>query len=309
MQKVSVHHFSSDFNEQFQAFALPGGRAVHSHVYPWFIEWCQGQQKKGIRWIHTYHLNYYPEHGKDTLEPWQEAINESLFRDASKADVKISVSKWQQEELFREHGIATEYLPNGVDVSSCDDGRAARFIGQFGPEDFILYVGRNDPVKNPAEFVRLARFLPAYNFVMVGGGLNSDSLRNEWQVDIPSNLSVVGGLPHSLVQDAIAACSVLVVTSKREGLPTLVMEGMAHRKPVVVPNEPGCLEVVNHGEFGLVYQLGDVEDLAEKTVRALAETGLGERARQRVLDEYDWRVIAPKLDAIYRGITLPSPWE
>ena len=305
LQKISANHLEHDFNNQLLELALRKVKAVHSNVYPWFIEWYHECQSKGILWIHTYHNHYYPEFGKDgILEAWQVAFNKAFLQVAPSADVKLSVSKWQREELLREHGIATEYLPNGVDVVACDEAKAERFIRKIGIKDFVLYVGRNDPVKNPVEFVMLAKQLPEHQFVMVGGGLSSDSLRNEWQVDIPSNLLVVGALSHWEALDAIAACSVLVVTSKREGLPTLVMEGMAHRKAVVVPNEAGCLEVVNHGEFGHVYQLGYVADLADKTLQALADTELGERARQRIRSEYDWRVIAPKLDAIYQGTSF-----
>ena len=51
----------------------------------------------------------------------------------------------------------------------------------------------------------------------------------------------------------------------------------------------------------LIYENGNIDDLAQKTLKALTDSELGNCARKRVLAEYDWRVIAPKLDAIYRG--------
>ena len=168
---------------------------------------------------------------------------------------------------------------------------------------FILYAGRNDPVKNPADFVRLAQRLPNQEFVMVGPGLTREVLGTEWSVDVPANLYLYGPATHTETQDAIAACSALVVTSKREGLPTLVLEAMAQSKPVVVPDEPGCMEAVGHGEFGSIYRQDDLNDLAEKTLTVLADTQRNQGARQRVLSEYDWRVVIPQLDAIYQGQT------
>jgi glycosyltransferase involved in cell wall biosynthesis len=138
---------------------------------------------------------------------------------------------------------------------------------------------------------------------MIGGGLTAETLREDWQVDAPTNLTLPGPASHAGVQDAIAACSVLVVTSKREGLPTLVMEGMAHQKPVVVPDEAGCMEAIGDGEFGYIYQQGNIDDLVAKVELAVKDSSIGLRARQRVLEEYDWRVVAPRLDAIYQGGT------
>lgn len=301
MKFLGAHHVVHDFDDKFWQFPANGIKVVHSHVFPWFIEWCREQQSNGKRWVHTYHLNYYPEHANGVLETWQSEINLALIEVACHADVRLSVSKWQKAELQRQYGIETEYLPNGVDVAMSDQADARRFGKKYGINGFILYVGRNTPVKNPKDFMKLSRNLPGHQFVMIGGGLTQDTIRNEWQQDIPKNLKVIGSLSQREVQDAIAACSTLVVTSKREGLPTLVLEGMAQRKPLVVSDEPGSSEAVDHGYAGYIYEQGNITDLAEKVLCATADKKIGTVARQRVLVEYDWRVVAPKLDEIYRG--------
>jgi glycosyltransferase involved in cell wall biosynthesis len=298
---LSPNHFKVDFRQQFLNFKATGIKAVHSHIFPWFVEWCRQYQQNGGRWIHTHHNWYYPEFGKGGLEPWQEELNKTFIFALSNADVRLSVSRWQQAFLKKTHGLETQYLPNGVDVGICDKADSTRFRGKMGDSRFVLYVGRNDPVKNPGDFVRLARRLPRQKFAMLGHGLSRDILRDDWELEAPANLVIDGPASHLEVQDAIAACSALVVTSKREGLPTLVLEGMAHGKPIVVPNEDGCMEAIGNGEFGFIYRQGDVEDLAENVVAAIADKKRCTGARQRVLSEYDWRVVCAKLDAIYRG--------
>jgi glycosyltransferase involved in cell wall biosynthesis len=84
-------------------------------------------------------------------------------------------------------------------------------------------------------------------------------------------------------------------------LPTLVLEAMAQAKPVVVSKEPGSMEAIDHGAYGYFYELGNLEDLKQKTLLAIHDSKIGKRARQRVLEEYDWRLVAKKLDAIYKG--------
>ncbi len=301
LREVGAHFVANDFAESFQALELRGLRVVHSHVYPWYIDWSQAQQAKGLRWVHTYHSFYYPDNVTGELEPWQQEINHTLLTVARQADVCLSVSKWQTEELRLQHGITAHYLPNGVDVTLCDTANARSFVRKTGLRNFVLYVGRNDPVKNPIEFVQLARRLRGQQFVMIGGGLDKNCLRNDWDIDPPENLTMLGAIPHRQVLDALAACSVLVVTSKREGLPTLVMEAMALGKEVVVPDVAGCVEVVGGGAAGHIYQLGDIDQLAGQTLGAMQQQTLGSCAREKVLREYDWRVIAPQLDAIYRA--------
>jgi glycosyltransferase involved in cell wall biosynthesis len=299
--ELTPYDVCSVFGEQLMTFQARGVRAVHSHVFPWFIEWCHRRQQDGIKWIHTYHLNYYPEHSCDAkLNEMQRQINDALLNTAAKADTRICVSRWQVEELRTQHGIETEYLPNGVDLALSRLASASRFRKRFHENhEFILYVGRDDPVKNPGEFVQLAQKLPHLNFVMIGRGLDRETLEQTYQLQAPSNLALIGGVSQQSVQDAIAACRVLVVTSKREGLPTLVMEGMALGKSIVVPNEAGCMEAIGGGEAGLIYQLGNIEDLAEKTLAALHGPECIEGALRRVEREYDWRIVIPKLDAIY----------
>ena len=298
-----LENFTAEIREHFMEFNPTGAPAVHSHVLPWMIHWCRKQQERGLRWIHTYHLPYFPEHGKESLRPDQIEINDALIHEACHADIRLSVSRWQQEFLRSEHGIETDYLPNGVDVAACDQGDAksfARWSKIKAP--FVLHVSRNDPVKNPAEFVRLAALRPDLCFVVIGEGLDEQVMAREWQTLTPTNLRYLGGRSHAEVQDALAACSALVVTSKREGLPTLVLEAMSHAKPVVVPDEAGCVEAVDHGRYGFIYQLGDLETLRTALTDALADTTRCASTRERILHHYDWRVVGYQLDKIYKTL-------
>jgi glycosyltransferase involved in cell wall biosynthesis len=299
MKTIRSHDFNIEYRPAFLKFSPKRLKAVHSHVYPWFIEWCRNRRESGVRWIHTYHLPYFPEHAKGDLLEWQKEINQVLENVACHADACISVSRWQQAYLKKANGIETEYIPNGVDVMLCDQANANRFFNNIGAEPFVVYVGRNDPVKNPADFVRLARLIPNQKFVMIGHDLGKETLQTDWDVAVPNNLQVLGPLSHAEVQDALSACSALVVTSKREGLPTLVLEAMTHGKPIVIPDEAGCMEATGDERCGFIYRQNDLNELAEKTLAAVSDNERCKRSRQRILSEYDWRVVAPKLDALY----------
>ncbi len=302
LKVLTPWHLATEFSQQFSNWRPKSVVAVHSHVFPWFIDWCMDQKNRyGTRWVHTHHNWYYPEFGRDGLEPWQQQFNEHFLIALRNADVCLTVSRGQQNFLSSTFGITSEYLPNGVDVEACDKGLAERWLRRTGISGAILYVGRNDPVKNPAAFVKLSETLPAERFVMVGEGLSADVLRNEWNVVPPENLLILGKMSHAEVQDAIAASSVVVMTSRREGLPTLALEAMAHGKPIVVPDEEGCMEAISHGEFGFIYQQDNISELAERTMQAKGDLIRCSGSRERVLSEFSWPVIVSKLDEIYSG--------
>lgn len=299
---LTPHDFSTIFNQRFLDFPAGKIKVGHSHVFPWFIKWCRAQQQYGMRWVHTYHNMYFPEFSATgELEQWQSDVNTALIDVARHADVRLSVSRWQQDFLQNEYGIETQYVPNGVDVRICDAADPNRFRKRWDLSNFVLYVGRNDPVKNPADFVRLARQLPRESFVMIGGGLSAAAIQADWQLEATSNLYILGSQTHQEVQDAIAACKIVVVTSKREGLPTLVLEAMAHGKTVIVPDEAGCREAVADGRFGTIYKPGNVIDLAEATQRGMnsSDESLARAQRECVQREYDWNVVRNRLDRIY----------
>ena len=295
---LTIHDFTSKYLNKINLNKI---KIVHSHVYPWMIIWSNNLKLKNpnIKWIHTYHAHYFPEYSEGDFLDWQKEFNKTFIEVASKADVKISVSKWQQIFYKEKFNIDTLYIPNGVDVVKCDNANADVFYKTYGLKNFILNVSRHDPVKNPKEFVLLAQSMPEYNFVIIGSDLTKELFKEHYFISAPKNLSILGKMSQLEVQHAIAASSCLVSNSKREGLPTLVLEGMAQSKPVVVSNEPGSMEAIDHGKYGYFYELGDIKDLKNQTLLAIKDTIKPVKARQRVLEEYDWRVVIKKLDRFY----------
>jgi glycosyltransferase involved in cell wall biosynthesis len=121
-------------------------------------------------------------------------------------------------------------------------------------------------------------------------------------VTTPPNLAFTGPLPRLAVQDALAACAILVVTSKREGLPTLILEALSHSRPVVIPRDPGCLEAAGDLANVFVFEHHNIDEAVARTREALRYDGSDRvAARERILDEFDWRIVIQQLDTFYRN--------
>ena len=185
-----------------------------------------------------------------------------------------------------------------MDVEACDKALAERFIEAHGLTDFVLFVGGIAKVKNPLAFVQVAKMFPDRTFVMVGSNLTREKMQEAYGIDVPGNIRALGALPHDLTLDAIAACKALVMTSHREGLPTVLLEAMAMKKPCVVPDAPWFSDVVQSGKHGLKYQPGSLDELAEKIEIALdSDSFVG--AREQVIKRFSWPVITSALDKVY----------
>lgn len=66
------------------------------------------------------------------------------------------------------------------------------------------------------------------------------------------------------VRHFIGKADCIVLPSYREGTPRTLLEAASSSKPIIATDVPGCHNVVNHNINGLLCQLKDVDDLADK---------------------------------------------
>jgi glycosyltransferase involved in cell wall biosynthesis len=302
LEKTKKHGSYSVWKRWLEYTKLSHYDVVHSHVDPWFSRLCLSSQSETCKWVHTYHTLYFEEdYISGVLQPWQKEINKSLLEDASKADLRISVSKWLKEYLEYKYSIQTTLVHGGVDIDFCDKANPDRFSKKFGVRDFILFVGYLDSIKNPYLFVELAHRMPEVKFVMIGRDIDATHIKDMYRVNLPKNLVMMGEMRHMDVLDAMSACKVFVMTSKREGCPTALLEAMGLEKTVVVPAHSGCKDIVQSEDYGFLYEPGSADDMVEKTKQAIESKSVGEKARERVLQNYDWKVVAKAIDSIYES--------
>ena len=165
----------------------------------------------------------------------------------------------------------------------------------------FLLIGRLLEAKGLYEYAQAARILkkrhPDVRFQLLGPperGLGSVPLENvrEWEREgIIEYLGETGD-----VRPYIAAASVIVLPSWREGTPCSVMEGMSMGRPAVVTDAPGCREVVFSGINGYMTPLRDPQALAEAMERFILHpeeiSSMGAASRRIAVEEFDARKAA-----------------
>jgi len=149
-----------------------------------------------------------------------------------------------------------------------------------GPPVFLL-VARLLRDKGIREFVDAARRVhaqaPAARFVLVGptdpnpAGIPQAELE-AWREE---GLVEVAGATTD-VRPFLAACTVYVLPSYREGTPRSVLEAMAVGRPVITTDVPGCRETVDDQVNGFLVPAKDAPALAEAMLRYLSDPSLVE---------------------------------
>jgi glycosyltransferase involved in cell wall biosynthesis len=204
-------------------------------------------------------------------------------------------------------------IPNGFDTDLFKpDQRAGKeFREELSAADGCLLIGvigRFDPQKDHNNLFRAAdlivKELPTARFVLCGDGI------------IPQNgalAAMIGKgikpLVHLLgrrmdLPKIYAALDLLVLPSIGEAFPSVVGEAMSCGVPCVVTDVGDCARIV--GSTGISVKPGDPALLAEaiKKMALLPQKKrkeLGEKARERIKEHYDIRLITDMYEDLYQS--------
>ena len=99
---------------------------------------------------------------------------------------------------------------------------------------------------------------------------------------------------------------VVVLPSYREGLPKGLIEAGACGCALITTDVPGCREVVTNEKDGLLVPVRDAKALAVAIVHLAEDLDLRERlgkaARQKVLAQFDERIVIQRTLAVYEEL-------
>lgn len=161
----------------------------------------------------------------------------------------------------------------------------------------ILAVGRLHPVKDYATLIRAFKQVisqcPA-RLIILGEGPDREKLTSLIQeLDLAECVDLPGFTdnPYAYMKQA----DLFALSSKSEGLPTVIIEAMACGCPIVSTNCPGGLnEILQNGEYGTLVPIGDAEALGHAIIEGLQQKNdmskLEKRAEDfsedKIIDEY-----------------------
>lgn len=116
----------------------------------------------------------------------------------------------------------------------------------------VLWVGALINNKDPTSVLNIALGLPDYNFTMVSSELSSDN--RDWILPsgIPKNVKLLNTLTNSELLEQMAKNTILLVTSKTESMPRVVIEGMTNEMCVVTADVGDVSNVIDDRVTGYI---------------------------------------------------------
>ena len=123
------------------------------------------------------------------------------------------------------------------------------------------------------------------------------------ELDLEDAVTLTGALPPDEVAGYYRQADVVVLASFSEGVPVVLMEALAHGRPVVATRVGGIPELVEHGVTGLVVSPGDVKELAEALQEVFENPEFlrmaGIRGPEIVSEEFSIRTSAERLENLF----------
>jgi len=219
------------------------------------------------------------------------------------ADLVVPTSRSEAVLLSREFKInPSKFFPVPVGVEKVFlDARPDLFVKKYGLKDFVLFVGRIEPVKN------LLTLLKAYNDIeiplVIIGSFNP--WEHEYFVKCKKlikqnrNVHYLGFMsPYSKgLLSAYAAAKVFVLPSWHEVTSLTALEAGLTGCNIVVTSRSYMQEYFK--DLAFYVNPASVEDIKEKILEAYAKPRTDE-LKQHILNNYTWEKVAEKTLEAYK---------
>lgn len=213
-----------------------------------------------------------------------------------------------------------EAIPNGIELAASAgeasfDLRARLGLGPATP--VVLFAGRIERRKGADVAAAVAaRLLPrrALACVFVGddlfGWLERELAPPLAAAGGPGSFHPLGRLPLAEARAALAQADVVLVPSRWENCPYVVLEAMAAGRAIVASDGSGLPELIEPGRTGLLAPVGDATAHAGAVERLLDDREfaqrLGAAARARVERELSAETIARRSLEVYRRVVAAA---
>ncbi len=234
-------------------------------------------------------------------------------------DLMIAVSDEVREYQIRNTHIGSDRvvtIPNGVDEHrfrpDADAGQRFREKHGISPTTPVIgIVGRLEPQKNQASFLRAAHQIrsemPRAEFVVVGDGPLKAALQTQAQaLGLSSAVNFVGSQRD--MPAVYNALNVLVFSSRWEGLPVALLEGLAVGLPVVATRVGGVPTVIQEGASGFLVPVDDDALIAARCLQIFRAPDMaaqfGAAGRVRVVADFSIRKMVMQTLEIYENLGL-----
>jgi N-acetyl-alpha-D-glucosaminyl L-malate synthase BshA len=237
------------------------------------------------------------------------------------SDGVTSISNYLKEKTVESFGVTnpievvTNFVNCDVYAPFSDDAQRAdarrRIAAQH--EAILMHLSNFRPVKRVVDvvkiFARVAKEIPA-QLVLIGDG--PDRSAAEWlahDLGIQSRVHFLG--KQERVNELLPLADLLLMPSELESFGLAALEAMACKVPSIATRVGGVPELIDDGETGLLYKVGDVEGMAEGALSLLRAperlNAMREAARRTAQKRFCASLVVPQYVRYYEQVLGQAP--
>ena len=224
-----------------------------------------------------------------------------------RADAVVAVSRPLEERLVRS-GVSpgrAMLIRNGLDPApALSRPEARRSLGLLSDGFIVGWIGRLSHEKGPDVLLQALPSAPDWSVAFIGSGPLGPQLKQEAvALDIAGRVQWLGAIPEA--GRLLRAFDAVVVSSRTEGTPMVVLEAMAAGTPLVAAAVGGIPDLVSSAEAWLV----PAEDPASiaKALGAIRSdpdraSGRAAAAHLRFRGEFGMELVLDRYENVYRRL-------
>lgn len=188
-------------------------------------------------------------------------------------------------------------------------------------EKIVLHVSTFRPIKRITDCIEiLARIRnpeggsgsrSGVKLVMCGDGPErADAEALAARLGVRESASFVGKQPQSQIREYLSVADLLLLPSQSESFGLTALEAMACETPVIATRVGGIPELVEDKMCGYLFEIGDVDGMAQAALRVLADDSererLGRRGREIAVSRFTAEKIIPQYEELYSRVVRES---
>ena len=214
-------------------------------------------------------------------------------------DLFISPSTLLRKKMieFGIDGNKIIHIPNFIN--------SKEYAPNYSNFNYILYFGRLEKHKGIETLIAAMKHIKNSKLYVVGEGSYRNRLEKHSKNNNVRNVVFLGFVTRKKLHELIKYSLFTILPSEwYENCPLSVLESYALGKPVIGANIGGIPELIETGLTGVLFNSGNVDDLAEKINYLLNNKNLvvemGKNARKKVEDEYNEDIHYQRLIKAYK---------
>jgi L-malate glycosyltransferase len=188
-------------------------------------------------------------------------------------------------------------------------------------EKIILHVSTFRPIKRITDCIKIVARLRnleigsesqfGVKLVMCGDGPErADAEALAVRLGVAESVKFVGKQPQSQVREYLSVADLLLLPSQSESFGLTALEAMASETPVIATRVGGIPELVEDKGCGYLFEIGDVDGMAEAALRVLSDDAererLGRRGREIAVSRFRTEKIIPQYEELYNRVIRES---